>query len=87
MANIQKSFIDALTQNQAAIAKQQAKQEARHQESIKALQKEVRTLKTLTSGSQNQIPAQEAANTPPTDKIKMTESRPSSTGVNPILIR
>ena len=37
LANMQKSFIDALAQNQAAIAEQQAKQEAQHQESIKVL--------------------------------------------------
>ena len=37
LANIQKSFIDALAQNQAAIAEQQAEQEARHQELIEAL--------------------------------------------------
>ena len=47
LANMQKSFIDALAQNQAAIAEQQAEQEARHQESIEALQEEVRTLKAL----------------------------------------
>ena len=50
LAGIQKSFTDALEQNQATLNQRQAEQEARYQQLIEDLQEEVRALKMPTLG-------------------------------------
>jgi len=59
LAEIQKSFTDALAQNQATLNQRQAEQETRHRQLIEDLQEEVRTLKMPTLGPQDRTPSPE----------------------------
>jgi hypothetical protein len=59
LAEIQKSFTDALAQNQATLNQRQAEQEARHRQLIEDLQEEIRTLKMPTPGPQDRTPSPE----------------------------
>jgi hypothetical protein len=59
LAEIQKSFTDALAQNQATLIQRQAEQDARHRQLIEDLQEEVRTLKMPTLGLPDRTPSPE----------------------------